>query len=457
MQQPRQGSVLDPRTTDERGFRSLLNRIKYAVPRGLVGSRKARACLVSLGLLTSSALLVHFSGGYIEAHFHFFVTFAAGAGLASIIAWRLNEDVRHRLTAVVDSSHDAIFSTSLDTVIDSWNPGAERIYGYSAEEAKGQQVSILIPEDYRHEMEWVRGEVTAGRSVQDFETIRVRKDGERIDVSMTISPILDSTARVIGFSAVARDITERKRAEKELEQAREETERLKQEFFALISHELRTPLTSLKGYADLLLTGAGGELPEQGRHFVEILMRNTGRLERLVDDLLLVARLESGTFTVETSEVDLQRIVANCVEAAKPAAEDKDIELTLDAQTVGNCSGDRHRLEQLLDNLISNALKYTPEGGRVETRLQRENGHVRIEVQDSGIGIPEEEQQYLFDQFFRASTAKADSIPGVGLGLTIVKAIAEAHRGRVEVESRQGLGTIFRVELPVRSRDLSRH
>jgi PAS domain S-box-containing protein len=558
MQQLQQGSVLEPRTTDGTALRGLLNRVKYALPRGqtlpdeawerrhrgiltllwlhVVGlplfgiaqgygvlhcmaegsaigvlalaasfarSRKARACLVSLGLLTSSALLVHFSGGYIEAHFHFFVMivvltlyedwtpfllavayvvvhhglagvldpgsvfnhpagksqpwkwagihamFVAGAGLASIMAWRLNEDVRHRLTYVVDSSHDAIFSTSVDTVIDSWNPGAERIYGYSADEAMGMEVSNLIPEDHRDEVEWIREEVASGRSVEDFETVRVRKDGERIDVSMTISPIRDSTAKIIGFSAIARDITERKRAEQELNETREEAERLKQDFFALISHELRTPLTSLKGYSDLLLNGAGGELPEQGRHFVEIMMRNTARLERLVDDLLLVARLEAGTFTVETSDVDLQRIVSNCVEAAKPAAEDKDIELTIDTESVGNCSGDSHRLEQLLDNLISNALKYTPEGGRVATRLLRENGHVSIEVQDSGIGIPADEQQYLFDQFFRASTAKSGAIPGVGLGLTIVKAIAEAHRGKVEVESEQGHGTIFRVELPV--------
>jgi signal transduction histidine kinase len=136
--------------------------------------------------------------------------------------------------------------------------------------------------------------------------------------------------------------------------------------------------------------------------------------------------------------VDLRSLLAECVEAARPLAHDKAIDLTVEAEPVGPYSGDRQRLEQLLENLISNALKYTPKGGRVTTRLHRENGDVQIEVEDSGIGIAAEEQQFLFDRFFRATTATAGAISGVGLGLTIVKAIADAHRGRVEVESTEG-------------------
>jgi PAS domain S-box-containing protein len=480
--------------------------VAIAVPAALASfgeSRKRRAALVSLGLLTASALLVHFSGGYIEAHFHFFVMivvltlyedwtpfllavayvaihhglagavdpnsvfnhsagrahpwkwagihalFIAGAGLASVTAWRLNENVRHQLSSVVDSSHDAIFSTSLGAVIQHWNKSAERIYGYSPDEARGEHVAILVPEDRRDEVGWILEEVRNGRSVEEFETVRVRKDGDPIDISMTISPTTDSTGRITGYSAIARDITERKRAEQRLQETRDETDRVKQEFFALVSHELRTPLTSLKGYARLLLQGEAGELPDDGRRFVEIMTRNTDRLERLVDDLLLVARLEGGGFTVQRSDVDLRRLVSESVEAARPVAESKSIEMTLDVEPVGTCPGDRQRLEQLLDNLISNALKYTPQGGRVATRLQRENGHVTIEVEDSGVGIPLEEQQFVFDQFFRASRATADAIPGVGLGLTIVKAIAEAHQGAVKVQSEDGRGATFRVELPL--------
>jgi signal transduction histidine kinase len=140
--------------------------------------------------------------------------------------------------------------------------------------------------------------------------------------------------------------------------------------------------------------------------------------------------------------------VTECIEAARPLAQSKTIDLTLDAEPV-SCPGDSQRLEQLLENLISNALKYTPEGGHVSAKLSRANGDAQIEVQDSGIGIPSEDQKYLFDRFFRATTAKSESIPGIGLGLTIVKAIVDAHRGRVEIESEEGQGTTFRVQLPL--------
>jgi PAS domain S-box-containing protein len=464
-------------------------------------SRKVRAGLVSLGLLTSSALIVHFSGGYIEAHFHFFVMivvltlyedwfpfllavayvvihhglagafdpgsvfnhaagrehpwrwagihafFVASAGAAGVVAWRLNEDVRHQLTAVVNSSNDAIYTTGLDAIIQTWNRGAERTYGYSADDVKGQHVSFLVPTDRRQEISWAIEQVKGGQSIEHWETVRVRKDGQRVDVSLTISPTTDSAGRIIGYSSIARDITERKRAAEELDRAREEADRMKSEFFALVSHDLRTPLASIKGYSELL-TDSAATLPDQERHFLEVITRNTNRLERLVDDLLFVAQIEAGTFTVATREVNLSQLVSDCVEGAKPRAQEKDVDLILAAEPHVRLSGDDQRLAQLLDNLISNALKYTPEGGRVEATLQRENGNVRIDVKDSGIGIPAEEQQFLFDRFFRASTAKEAAVPGVGLGLTIVKAITEAHGGRIEVESQEGRGTTFRVELP---------
>jgi PAS domain S-box-containing protein len=472
-------------------------------------SRKARAGFVSLGLLTSSALLVHLSGGYIEAHFHFFVMivvltlyedwfpfllavayvvihhglggaldpnsvfnhaagrkhpwewagihalFVAGAGLASVVAWRLNEDVRHRLTAVVDSSHDAIFSTDFEAAIESWNPGAERIYGYTAEEMIGKKVSVTVPEDRRDEIGWILSQVRSGKTVESFETVRLKKTGEPFDVSLTISPTRDTTNKIVGYTAVGRDITEQKRADQRLQEAREEADRLKQEFFELVSHDLRTPLTSIKGYSDMLLDGQAGDLSGEAQDFIGVITRNAVRLERLVDDLLLVAQLESGTFTLETSDVDLRKVVTECIEAAKPLALSKTIDLTLDAAEPVSYRGDTHRLEQLFENLISNALKYTPEGGHVSTKLSRENGDIQIVVQDSGIGIGSEDQQFLFDRFFRATTARTTTIPGVGLGLTIVKAITEAHSGRVEVESEEGQGTTFRIQLPLEQHSLA--
>lgn len=205
----------------------------------------------------------------------------------------------------------------------------------------------------------------------------------------------------------------------------------------------------MKGYSDLLLTGEGGDLTDQQRLFVEAIARNSGRLERLVGDLLVAAQIETGSFAIETGPVDLGQILAESVDAAKPRAKEKEIELTLEASSLPECSGDGDRLAQLFDNLISNAIKYTPKGGRVEAGLHCKNGHALIEIEDSGIGIPATEQRFLFDRFFRASTAHAAAIPGIGLGLTISKAIAEAHGGKLGVESEEGVGTTFRIKFPL--------
>jgi PAS domain S-box-containing protein len=346
------------------------------------------------------------------------------------------------LAAIIDSSDDAIIGKDLDGTIKSWNRGAETIYGYSADEVVGLSMSILIPPHQVDEVPGMLERIKRGEKIHNYENARVRKDGTSIDVSLTMSPVKDAAGRVIGAATIARDISE-------LKQARQEAERLKEEFFALVSHDLRTPLASVKGYSNLLLTGKGGDLTDQQRLFLEAIARNTTRLERLVGDLLFAAEVEAGTFAIDMGPVDLRRVLTDSVDAAKPGAEEKEIELTLEAGSIPECSGDGDRLAQLFDNLISNAIKYTPEGGRVAVRLQGENGHVLIEIEDSGIGIPMAEQEFLFDRFFRASTANSASIPGIGLGLTISKAITEAHRDQLGVKSEEGVGTTFQVELPL--------
>jgi PAS domain S-box-containing protein len=231
--------------------------------------------------------------------------------------------------------------------------------------------------------------------------------------------------------------------------AEQEADRVKEEFFSLISHELRTPLAAIKGYMEFLLEGDGGELNEDGRKFLEVIGRKTGQLERIVGDLLFAARLESGNFMLDRTVVDLREILEGSVEGARPSVEQKQIAFDVKSEPVGECVGDRDRLAQLFDNLISNAVKYTPVGGQVEVTLRPENGHVLVEVEDTGIGIPARDQEHLFKRFFRASTAVKKRIPGVGLGLTIVKAIAEGHGGHVSVESKEGVGSKFSVGLPL--------
>jgi signal transduction histidine kinase len=229
-----------------------------------------------------------------------------------------------------------------------------------------------------------------------------------------------------------------------------ELDRLKDEFLSLVSHELRTPLTSIRGYLDLVLDEEAGELNPEQRRFLKAVERNSGRLLRLVGDLLFVAQADAGRLTLERAKVDVAALAADCVEAARPVADQRSIELHLAAVPVPALVGDRGRLAQVLDNLVSNALKFTPEGGRVEVRTSVTNEFVRLEVEDSGIGIPVEEQPRLFERFFRAASATEQAIPGTGLGLAIVKAIVEAHTGRIEVVSAPGKGTTFTVELPLR-------
>lgn len=228
-----------------------------------------------------------------------------------------------------------------------------------------------------------------------------------------------------------------------------ELDRLKDEFVALVSHELRTPLTSIIGYVRLLLRGRAGEVPAEHRRLLQIVERNSHRLVGLVGDLLFAAKADAGKLTLEQEVVALDRIVRDVVESVTVVAREKNIELEVDADSDVFAFADPARLAQLLDNLTSNAVKFTPEGGQVSMRLKADATSAVIEVEDSGIGIPEDELRHLFERFFRASTATEREIQGTGLGLSVAKTIVELHGGTIEVDSRVGQGTRVRVQLPL--------
>jgi PAS domain S-box-containing protein len=370
------------------------------------------------------------------------------------------ENERLKLASIVESSDDAIMAASLDGRLSSWNSGAERVFGYTAEEIIGKPIAILAPPGREHEQHSLFKQITAGQATAHLESVRRRKDGGLIDVSFTFSPLRDASGAVIGASAIAHDITERRRAEAERErllleladqnERLRELDRLKDEFVALVSHELRTPLTSIRGYLELVLEEEAGALTDEQRQFLGVVERNAHRLLALVGDLLFLAQVEAGKLSLELGAVDLSAIAVESVETARPLAEDKDITLTLATGPLALITGDRARLAQLLDNLISNGVKFTPPGGRVDVRVKGQRGNAVIEVRDTGMGIPSEEQHHLFERFFRTAKATEQAIPGTGLGLAISKAIVDAHGGQIAVASADGGGTTFRISLPIR-------
>jgi signal transduction histidine kinase len=229
-----------------------------------------------------------------------------------------------------------------------------------------------------------------------------------------------------------------------------EAQRMKDQFFALVSHELRTPLTSIIGYVDLILDGE--ELvPAVMRKRLGVVDRNATRLLRLVSDLLFVAQVEAGAFQLETCATDLQNVAQTSLDALRPRAAAKGVLLVDQTDQASHVDADPDRMGQAIDNLVSNAIKFTEEGGTVTVRVLEQPDGVEIEVADSGLGIPEGDQQLLFDRFFRSSNA--DGIPGMGLGLAITKAIVEGHGGRLTFESSLGQGTTFRIQLPAEIRN----
>jgi signal transduction histidine kinase len=241
-------------------------------------------------------------------------------------------------------------------------------------------------------------------------------------------------------SAAARELALRQTTERLLE-----LDRLKDQFVATVSHELRTPLTSIQGYLELMLDRETGELDNEQRDYLGIAERNTERLRRLVDDLLLVSELDAGGLAFTFADVDLRAVLRESVESAKPGAEAGGIDLELAPGEPIRLRGDAFRLVQMVDNVISNALKFTPRGGQISVRAAHTSGGAVLEVEDTGIGISADEQRHVFDRFFRARAADEGAVQGTGLGLAITKAIVAAHGAKCEIVSREGFGTTFRV------------
>jgi PAS domain S-box-containing protein len=337
-------------------------------------------------------------------------------------------------------TEQSVISTDVTGLVDQWNPGAEHIQDELMDRARELNyppgATVLNP-GFSALVESARlGEA------ESREWNYLRKDGTTVPVALSVTKRVDEGGETVGYLFVASDVT----------QARE-VSRLKDEFVGLISHELRTPLSSILGYLELMKDDEIQPLSEEQMSYLAVAERNAHRLLRLVGDLLFTAQVESGKFPLDSHDVELAHIVTASVESARPVANSAGI--TLVAESTGepiSVFGDPVRLGQACDNLISNAIKFTPRGGTVTVAVSETGDDAVITVTDTGMGIAASELDQLFARFFRASTATRNAVPGVGLGLTITKAIVTAHRGEMDVESEEGVGTRFSVRLPLKTR-----
>ena len=350
----------------------------------------------------------------------------------------------------------AVIGTTLTGMIDVWNYGAESILGLLSDEAKGKWHIFDFHDPDELESRARELNYPAGATVLNpgfsalVETARlggaelhewtwIRADGSRFPVELAVTPRVDQDGGVTGYIFVGTDITEK-----------QEVAKLQDDFVGLVSHELRTPLTSILGYLELLRDDSKEPLSDVQKQYLAVAERNANRLLHLVGDLLFTAQVASDKFPIEIADVDLCAVIEASIDTARPSSQASNV-LLLYTQSPEPIiiAGDVMRLGQAVDNLLSNAVKFTPRGGTVTVKLTREDDSVTIAVKDTGVGIPADELSLLTTRFFRASTATRNAVQGVGLGMSITKAIVTSHRGQLDVESEVGVGTTFRVTLPL--------
>jgi signal transduction histidine kinase/HAMP domain-containing protein len=356
------------------------------------------------------------------------------------------ERLANVLRAVLDSTVDGILLSDADGNVQLANRPVINLTRDLGMNYEGTVVDRLLSVEHRmRDRDRYRAAMERLRANPDGTTFDEFQDAVsgRVFQGFT-APVHDDHGGFIGRIWTLREVTQER-----------ELDRLKDEFVATVSHELRTPLTSMMGFLEMLREGEAGQLTDEQKRFLAIVYRSSERLQRLVGDLLFVARLDANGLQLQFGDVRLDAVAREAVESSTAFARAREVALEAELQPVPHLWGDRERLAQLLSNLVSNALKFTPAGGRVTVRTFVDSPNAVLEVADTGIGIPEGEQDRVFERFFRSSTATEQAIPGTGLGLVISKAIVERHGGTIAVTSRSAEGTCFRVELPLEPEEVA--
>jgi PAS domain S-box-containing protein len=349
---------------------------------------------------------------------------------------RKHTEQQEVLAAVTEQSADAISITDRGHRIVSWNSSAEALLGYPSAEVLGRNVDFLIPKDRLSELGEREARALAEGRAQTFETVRLRKNGELVPVEATFFPLRDDRGQAIGMVRVFRDITKRK-----------EVERMKSEFVSMVSHELRTPLTAIQGFAETIFDFWDELKPEQRRHYLTIILSEAERLGRLVTNFLDISRLEAGGVRLKPAPVDLADLARRAATLFKEHPS-KAAVLVEFAPGSEKAWADEEQLYRVFVNLLSNALKYSPEGGRVTVRGSGAGPEAEVSVEDQGPGMPPQAQERLFQKFYRAGDPVSRKTPGTGLGLAICRNILAAHGGRIWAESAPGKGSAFKFSFP---------
>lgn len=340
------------------------------------------------------------------------------------------------LAAIIASSDDAIVSKNLSGIVSSWNRAAEKMFGWTAAEMVGQSIRRIIPADRQSEEDEVLARIHRGDRVDHFETVRQRKDGSLVEISLSVSPIVDASGAVIGASKVAQDITERRVAERALK----ESLAIKDQFLSLVSHELRTPIAIILGNGQLLQRReAYLSLEERARSLADISF-HAERLQRIIENLLLLTRAEAEK-TFELEVLQIRRLIEDSVVEFHRRNPGRTVAVTVDGE-IPPVVGEVTITTLVIENLLNNAAKYSAPNTQVEIAILPQGDLVEVHVLDRGIGIAEEDMESIFGPFFRTEAARERS-GGMGLGLAVCRKIVESQGGRIAVAPREGGGSDF--------------
>lgn len=349
---------------------------------------------------------------------------------------RSAEERSAKLAAIVDASDDAIIGKTLEGIITSWNPGAERMFGYGETDVIGQSILTLIPDDLQHEEPVILERMKGGERIERLETRRRTSDGRIIDVSLTISPIRDNAGVITGVSKIARDISEQKRDEQR-----------KNDFIGMASHELKTPLTSLSAIIQVaqlkLKDSADPFLPQAMTKAVMQIRKMTG----MINGFLNISRLESGKLQIDPQPFELNALIGEQIEEAQLTVASH--QLIFEQGDALMVNADRDKIGSVISNLISNAVKYSPKGKNIFINATVSGSKVQFSVKDEGMGIKPQDMKQLFDRYFRVNSEHTRTISGFGIGLYLSAEIIQRHEGRIWADSEKGVGSTFYFTLPM--------